>query len=46
MEELLRDALVEEKPRKKTKVSRAAKQRRIEAKKRIGEKKKLRGKID
>jgi len=46
MEELLRDALVEEKPRKKTRVSRAAKQRRIEAKKRIGEKKKLRGRIE
>ena len=46
LEELLREALREEKPRKKTKVSRAAKQRRIEAKKRIGEKKKLRGRIE
>ena len=46
LEELLREALREEKPRKKTKVSRAAKARRIEAKKRIGEKKKLRGRID
>jgi len=46
LEELLRDALREEKKRRKTKVSRAEKQRRIEAKKRIGEKKKLRGKIE
>jgi ribosome-associated protein len=46
MEELLRDALVEEKPRKKTRVSKAAKQRRVDEKKRVGEKKKLRGRID
>ncbi len=42
MDELLRDALVEEKPRKKTRVSRAAKQRRLDEKKRHSEKKKLR----
>lgn len=44
LEELLRDALKEEKPRKKTKVSRAAKQRRLEGKKKLGEKKRLREK--
>ena len=42
MEELLRDALIEQKPRRKTKVSRAAKQRRIEEKKRRSETKRLR----
>ena len=42
MEELLRDALVERAKRKKTRVSRAAKERRLEAKKRVSEKKKLR----
>ena len=46
LEALLRDALKEEKPRKKTKVTRAAKQRRVDEKKKLGEKKKLRGKID
>ncbi len=46
MEELLRDALVEEKPRKKTRVSRAAKRKRIEEKKKVGEKKRLRGRVD
>jgi ribosome-associated protein len=46
MEELLRDALREQKPRKKTRVTKAAKQKRIEEKKRRGEKKKLRGRVD
>jgi ribosome-associated protein len=46
MEELLRDALAEEKPRRKTRVSKTQKQRRIEAKKRRGETKRLRTKID
>ena len=46
MEELLRDALKVRTPRKKTKVSKAAKQRRLEEKKKKGEKKKLRGRID
>jgi ribosome-associated protein len=46
MEELLRDALREEKPRKKTKVSRLAKLKRMEEKKKRGEKKRLRGKIE
>ncbi|PYQ28657.1 MAG: aminoacyl-tRNA hydrolase [Acidobacteria bacterium] len=42
LEALLRDALKEQKPRKKTKVSRAAKRRRVDEKKKMGEKKKLR----
>jgi ribosome-associated protein len=46
MEELLQDALAERAPRKRTRVSRAAKQRRIDEKKRRGETKRLRGKID
>ncbi|HUP60284.1 MAG TPA: alternative ribosome rescue aminoacyl-tRNA hydrolase ArfB [Thermoanaerobaculia bacterium] len=46
MEELLRDALRVRTPRKKTKVSKAAKRRRLEAKKKLGEKKRLRGKVD
>lgn len=46
MEELLRAALTEEKPRKKTRVSRAAKAKRLEEKKRASEKKKMRAKID
>ena len=44
--ELLRDALEPEKPRKKTKVSRAAKRKRLEEKKRRGEMKKLRSLIE
>jgi ribosome-associated protein len=46
LEELLREALEPEKPRKKTRVSRAAKRRRIEEKKRRGEMKRLRGRVD
>jgi len=46
LEELLREALEPEKPRKKTRVSRAAKQRRIEEKKRRGETKRLRGLVE
>ncbi|HEX6159557.1 MAG TPA: alternative ribosome rescue aminoacyl-tRNA hydrolase ArfB [Thermoanaerobaculia bacterium] len=46
MEDLLRAALEEEKPRKKTRVPRAAKAKRVDEKKKIGEKKKLRGKIE
>ena len=46
LEELLREALEPEKPRKKTKVSRAAKKKRLEEKKRRGETKRLRGRID
>jgi ribosome-associated protein len=43
LEELLREALEPEKPRKKTRVSKAAKQRRIDEKKRRAETKRLRG---
>ena len=46
LEELLRDALTETKPRKKTRVSKAAKERRLQQKKRRGETKRLRAVID
>ncbi|MBV8519091.1 MAG: aminoacyl-tRNA hydrolase [Acidobacteria bacterium] len=46
MEDLLSAALEEQKPRKKTRPSRAAKQKRIEEKKRRGETKRLRGRLD
>jgi len=46
MEELLRDALIEQRPRKKTRVSKAAKQRRIDEKKRRAQTKKLRTSIE
>jgi ribosome-associated protein len=46
MEELLRDSLEPEKPRKKTRVSRAAKRKRLEEKKRRAETKRLRGKVE
>lgn len=42
LEELINEAMVEQKPRKKTRVSKAAKEKRLEAKKKHGEKKKLR----
>ena len=42
MEELLRDALVKQKPRRKTKASKAQKERRLQEKKRRAETKKLR----
>lgn len=42
LEELLRDALVERAKRKKTRVPRAVKEKRLEAKKRLSDKKKLR----
>ena len=42
LEELLRDALAEEKPRKKTRVPKAAKRKRVEDKKRRSETKRLR----
>lgn len=42
MEALLREALEEQAPRHKTKVPRAQKQRRLEMKKKVGEKKRLR----
>ena len=46
MEELLRDALEPEKPRRKTRPSRASKQARLEAKKRRSETKRLRSTVD
>jgi ribosome-associated protein len=46
MEELLRDALVEEKPRRKTRVPKGVKLKRLEEKKKLGEKKKLRSRLD
>jgi len=46
MEELLRDALEERTPRRATRVTKAQKQRRVDEKKRRGETKKLRGRID
>ncbi|HEY0371040.1 MAG TPA: alternative ribosome rescue aminoacyl-tRNA hydrolase ArfB [Thermoanaerobaculia bacterium] len=45
MEELLRDALEERTPRKATRVSKAQKQRRVEAKKKRSETKRLRGRV-
>jgi len=46
LEEVLRDALVEEKKRKKTRPSRAAKRARLEAKKRRSQTKRLRSTVD
>jgi ribosome-associated protein len=43
MEELLRDALVEAKPRRRTKATRASKEKRLEEKKHRGKIKKVRG---
>lgn len=42
LEELLRESLEEQKPRKKTRVPRAVKAKRLDEKKRVSEKKKLR----
>jgi ribosome-associated protein len=46
MEELLRESLIEQAPRKKMRVSKGMKQKRLEEKKRRGETKKLRGRIE
>jgi ribosome-associated protein len=46
MEELLRDAIEEQRPRKKTRASKASKERRIREKKQRAETKKLRGRIE
>jgi ribosome-associated protein len=43
MEELLRDALVEAKPRRRTRATKASKQKRLDQKKKRGQIKKLRG---
>jgi len=45
MEELLRAALVEQKPRKRTRASRAAKEKRVDEKKKRGQIKRTRGKV-
>ena len=46
LEELLDGALTVQKPRKKTRASKAAKERRLQEKKKRGETKRLRGKLD
>lgn len=46
MEELLRAALEEQTPRKKTRIPRAVKRKRLDEKKKTGEKKKLRGRVE
>ena len=46
LEELLRDALIERAPRKKTRVSKAQKARRLEEKRRHSERKRLRERPD
>lgn len=46
MEELLRESLVEQKPRRKTRVPKGVKEKRLDEKKKRGEKKRLRGKLD
>jgi ribosome-associated protein len=46
MEELLRESLVEQKPRRKTRVPKGVKMKRLEEKKKRGETKRLRGKLE
>jgi ribosome-associated protein len=46
MEELLSDSLIEQRPRKKTRASKASKERRIREKKQRAQTKKLRGRIE
>ena len=46
IEQLLREALEEEKPRRATRVSRVQKRKRVDEKKRRGEKKRLRGSVE
>ena len=45
MEELLRESLIEQKPRRKTRVPKGVKEKRLEEKKKRGEKKRLRGSL-
>lgn len=45
LEELLNEAMIEQKPRKKTRMTRAAKEKRLEEKKRRSQTKRLRGPI-
>jgi ribosome-associated protein len=46
MEELLRQSLIEQKPRRKTRVPKGVKEKRLDEKKKRGEKKRLRGKLE
>ena len=46
LEELLNDAMIVQKPRKKTRATRAAKEKRLEEKKKRSERKRLRGRIE
>jgi ribosome-associated protein len=46
MEELLRESLIEQKPRRKTRVPKGVKEKRLEEKKKRGEKKRLRGRME
>lgn len=46
MEELLRESLIEQKPRRKTRVPKGVKEKRLEEKKKRSEKKRLRGSFD
>ena len=46
MEELLRESLEEEKPRRKTRVPKSVKAKRLDEKKRVGEKKKMRARFE
>jgi len=46
MEELLRESLIEQKPRRKTRVPKGVKEKRLEEKKKRGETKRLRGSFD
>jgi ribosome-associated protein len=45
LEELINEALIERKPRRKTRATRASKEKRLEEKKKKGEKKRLRGRV-
>ena len=46
MEELLRESLIEQKPRRKTRVPKGVKEKRLDEKKKRGEKKRLRGNFE
>jgi ribosome-associated protein len=46
MEELLRESLIEQKPRRKTRVPKGVKEKRLDEKKKRGEKKRLRGSFE
>jgi len=46
MEELLRESLIEQKPRRKTRVPKGVKEKRLEEKKKRSQTKRLRGKFD